>query len=153
QGGVNSYLDAASATVTAGTPPAALKTVAVTSVDQTTGGNLMIGEIVRYRAVVQVPAGSNFSNFTLTDALPAGLAFSALSPFPNVPFNFDGSTKIGFVTSNPLPGNPATVITASGITNPAPDLYLAGDETNLAGLVPMFPLDASAVSITGNTFT
>src|SRR5262249_22370126 len=90
----------------------------------------------------QVPAGANFTGFTLTDALPPGLRFVA-----------DGSGRLGFVTSNPVPTDSATVITASAISNPTAALYVAGDEADLPGVVPAFPLDLSLLSVVGDVAT
>gem|GEM_PF-670163 len=50
------------------------KTIVSTSEASTTGTNLAIGEIVRYRMQVTVPEG-NLTNFKLEDSLPAGLSF------------------------------------------------------------------------------
>ena len=50
------------------------KTIVSTSEASTTGTNLAIGEVVRYRMQVTVPEG-NLANFKLEDSLPAGLSF------------------------------------------------------------------------------
>ena len=50
------------------------KSVVATSEASTSGSNVAIGEIVRYRVQVTVPEG-NLANFKLVDALPTGLSF------------------------------------------------------------------------------
>jgi fimbrial isopeptide formation D2 family protein/uncharacterized repeat protein (TIGR01451 family) len=50
------------------------KTIVSTSEASTSGSNVAIGEIVRYRLQVTVPEG-NLTNFKLEDSLPAGISF------------------------------------------------------------------------------
>ena len=50
------------------------KTIVSTSEASTSGSNVAIGEIVRYRLQVTVPEG-NLTNFKLEDTLPAGISF------------------------------------------------------------------------------
>ena len=50
------------------------KSIVATSESSTSGNNVAIGEIVRYRLQVTVPEG-NLANFKLVDALPSGLSF------------------------------------------------------------------------------
>jgi fimbrial isopeptide formation D2 family protein/uncharacterized repeat protein (TIGR01451 family) len=50
------------------------KSIVATSESSTSGNNVAIGEIVRYRLQVTVPEG-NLANFKLVDALPTGLSF------------------------------------------------------------------------------
>ncbi|NDG74139.1 MAG: isopeptide-forming domain-containing fimbrial protein [Synechococcaceae bacterium WB8_1B_136] len=50
------------------------KSIVATSESSTSGSNVAIGEIVRYRLQVTVPEG-NLANFKLVDALPTGLSF------------------------------------------------------------------------------
>ncbi len=50
------------------------KSIVSTSESSTTGTNVAIGEIVRYRVQVTVPEG-NLANFRLVDSLPAGITF------------------------------------------------------------------------------
>ena len=50
------------------------KSIVATSESSTSGNNVAIGEIVRYRLQVTVPEGT-LANFKLVDALPTGLSF------------------------------------------------------------------------------
>ncbi|MCB0184108.1 MAG: isopeptide-forming domain-containing fimbrial protein, partial [Caldilineaceae bacterium] len=51
------------------------KAIASTSATHTTGSNLTIGEVVRYRLTTAVPEGV-LTNFRITDLLPSGLQYS-----------------------------------------------------------------------------
>ncbi|HRW09688.1 MAG TPA: isopeptide-forming domain-containing fimbrial protein, partial [Caldilineaceae bacterium] len=51
------------------------KAIAATSAIHTTGSNLTIGEVVRYRMTTALPEGI-LSNFRITDTLPSGLQYS-----------------------------------------------------------------------------
>ena len=70
--------------------PAPIKSVADTSEAHTTGNDLAIGEIVRYRITAPVPEGS-VTNLTITDLLPAGLQYLD-----------DGSLTVTPVTDSPF---------------------------------------------------
>ena len=72
-GAANNYTTNGQATVTI-VPPVLQKTIIATSEANTTGSNVTIGEIVRYRLVSTVPEGSS-PGFEIRDALPPGLTF------------------------------------------------------------------------------
>ncbi len=67
-------------------PVAPVKYLQTTSEAHTSGNNIAIGEIARFRLLVQVPEGSS-PNFQLQDLLPTGLTFLD-----------DGSNRMAFVT-------------------------------------------------------
>ncbi len=94
------------ATVTSTVVPA--KTVISTSETHTTGNNLTIGEIVRYRVAVALPEGIA-PNFQLVDALPAGLTYLN-----------DGTTNYAFVCNDGCVSSADGTITAAPISGAAP---------------------------------
>ena len=73
--GKNNYTDTSDEiTVTSAGFGDAVKSVDATSESSTTGNNLTIGEVVRYRLVVSIPEGQ-IENLQITDALPEGLRY------------------------------------------------------------------------------
>ncbi|HRE01752.1 MAG TPA: hypothetical protein PLV68_10660, partial [Ilumatobacteraceae bacterium] len=85
------------------------KTIVATSEAHTSGNNVTIGEIARYRLLITLPEGYA-STFQLVDVLPLGLTYLA-----------DGTTNVGFVcnggcvsSSNVAIGSP----TLASVTNP-----------------------------------
>ncbi|NJM06608.1 isopeptide-forming domain-containing fimbrial protein [Candidatus Gracilibacteria bacterium] len=68
--------------------PAPVKTLVSTSEGHTTGSNVAIGEIVRYRFAVRL-AEATIANFQLRDNLPTGMAFIN-----------DGTARFAFVSDN-----------------------------------------------------
>ncbi|MEL6910708.1 MAG: SdrD B-like domain-containing protein, partial [Cyanobacteria bacterium J06598_4] len=95
-GTLNNYAD--SGTTTLNTPGlAAVKSIVATSESSTAETDngitdprdLTIGEVVRYRLLVELPEGE-IDNLQLTDTLPAGLKYLA-----------DGSAEVGLVADDP----------------------------------------------------
>ncbi len=76
--------DAATVTTSA---PAVSKTLVASSEPSTTGTNLAIGEVVRYRLVARVPEGGP-RVYALTDVLPAGLQYLN-----------DGTARFAFISN------------------------------------------------------
>lgn len=123
-GGINRYFGSDPASVTV--PNLAVqKLLAATSAGATTGSNLAIGEIARYRLQAEVPEGT-LSAFALADALPGGMRFLN-----------DGSARVMFVGSTA--GITSTTLAGAG-------LQVTGDETTFGSLTPTFVLPAGAIS-------
>ncbi|MFN2275277.1 MAG: hypothetical protein ACK2TX_10565, partial [Anaerolineales bacterium] len=80
-GGQNDYSDSDTAPVTV-TDVGPVKSIVNSSVANTLGNDLTIGEIVRYRLAVTIPEGTT-PGFSLADTLPAG-------------FTYVGSPKLSF---------------------------------------------------------
>jgi len=97
--------------------PKLTKSLVTTSEAHTLLSDVTIGEIVRYRLVIQLPETGLLTNFQVTDALPAGLKFRN-----------DGTARIAFVSNGP------------GIFHPAfgppfgPPFNVVGNQTTLPGL-------------------
>ena len=125
-GTANTYSINGTATVTVPAGPA--KSVIGTSESHTTGANVAIGEIVRYRLSIQVPEGS-FPNGRFYDALGPGLQFID-----------DGTAKVAFVSTTT--GNITSSTLNPGLTG-CSTLYVAGNANNVA---PTCPLPDNAVS-------
>ncbi|NNJ26985.1 isopeptide-forming domain-containing fimbrial protein [Alienimonas chondri] len=118
----------------AATRPFALeKRIVATSESHTgeVGGTerVTVGEIVRYRMMVEVPEGTH-QNFQLKDLLPAGMTYLD-----------DGTATVGFVSD----GN----LTSSGAHGLGTAPQQTGDETNAWSLRPAFALDDARVSSAG----
>jgi len=129
----NDYRATDPAAVTVNTV-AATKTLVTTSESHTSGANVAIGEIVRYRLAVQIPEGTA-TNLQLVDALPTGL--TVLS---------DTTASFAFVSNG------------AGITSSVAALDACADDTGnaatLAGL-PQGSVDCvfPATQISGGPFT
>lgn len=127
EGGVNDYVDTDGAKVTVFAINAN-KTIIATSESHTSfesgRESLAIGEIVRYRLVMEIPE-SIIPNYTIKDLLPNGLKY------------IDGTAKIAFVASN-LNG----LTTVNFGNNP----YMAGDETTINSITPTFLMGDDTVS-------
>jgi len=112
------------------------KGMVTTSEASTTGSDVVIGEIVRYRLAVKLPEGQS-TQFEMVDALPAGLTFLN-----------DGTAKVAFVASGSGAG--------SGIVSTAAGPYgaLAGAGLQMVGassaVTPSFVIPA--VNITPGSF-
>ena len=89
------------------------KTIVETSQPFTTGSNLAIGEIVRYRLQVELPEGQ-IQNLQLKDFLPTGLRYVA------------NTGKVALVADDP-----------AQITSDAFSASLAGNDGTVAGLDPV----------------
>lgn len=102
------YTDSDAASITVA-PIMPVKSIVGTSESSTTGNNLTVGEIVRYRLVIQLPE-STITDLQFRDNLPPGLQFLN-----------DDTTTIAFISDNgitssvfgTLPG-----ITGSSVTTP-----------------------------------
>jgi fimbrial isopeptide formation D2 family protein/uncharacterized repeat protein (TIGR01451 family) len=124
----NDHLGSEQATVTVFVPNPQ-KSLVATSEAHTTGSNVTIGEIVRYRMVVRVAEGSS-PNFQLRDNLPVGLTFLN-----------DGTARVAFASTDPG-------LSSSTLSGAGPQVF-PRDETTIASVTPSFALPASA--ITGGT--
>jgi fimbrial isopeptide formation D2 family protein/uncharacterized repeat protein (TIGR01451 family) len=102
------------------------KSIVATSEAHTSGTNLAIGEIVRYRLVAQFPEGVT-NSFALRDNLPNGLTFLN-----------DGTATIAFISNGPG-------LTSSTISGPGLAINGAAPAT------PTFTVPAGAIS--GGPFT
>ena len=100
------------------------KALAATSEAHSTGSNLTIGEIARYRLVVHVPEGE-LTNFRITDNLPDYLQYLD-----------DGTTRLAFVSTAAMTST-TTALDAA---------WVAGNETTLATVMPSFTLPTGAIS-------
>lgn len=58
----------------AGAFPTVTKSIVTTSESSSTGGNVLIGEVVTYAVTVTVPAGTS-NNVSIVDTLPVGMSF------------------------------------------------------------------------------
>ena len=87
-----------------------VKSIVATSEISTTGSNLAIGEIVRYRLAVEIPKGV-LTNFTITDNLPAGMKFLN-----------DDTAKLALIGTIPITPSDAALesaqITGNAVTTP-----------------------------------
>ena len=117
-----SEMDSATAMVT---NVAASKSVVSTSEAHTSGTDVAIGEIVRYRLQAQMPEGTS-PNLQLRDRLPAGMTFLN-----------DNTAMVAFVSDTPA----MTSTTLSGA-----GLNVVGNETTINSVTPTFVLPGSAVS-------
>lgn len=121
-GGINDYIASDPATITA--PPSLVKSIIDTSEDATTGSNLAIGEIVRYRLVSGLPE-STVPNFQISDNLPAGLTFLD-----------DNTARVAFICN----GGAACVTSSDGSIGSSPVINGA------AAVAPTFQLPDAAIS-------
>ncbi len=122
-GGINDYRDGDNAQFS--TPPLTFnKTILATSEPHTLGGDVAIGEIIRYRLILPIPAGT-VPVVEFRDALPAGLQLLD-----------DGTVLVGFVSD--LPGS-----ISSDDVNLGSSPWVAGNETTLPGVTLTFPMPAA----------
>ena len=113
-----------------------VKSIVATSEISTTGTNLAIGEIVRYRLAVEIPKGV-LTSFTITDNLPAGLKFLN-----------DATAKLALIGTIPITPSDAALesaqITGNAVTTPTfviPTAYIT-PTTFGDGMNPVFKLGA-----------
>jgi uncharacterized repeat protein (TIGR01451 family)/fimbrial isopeptide formation D2 family protein len=102
-GGVDDYI---STSTTAGviiTPLLAEKSIVATSETHTTGTNVAVGEIIRYRLAVRIPEGT-LNNFQIRDQLPPGLVFLN-----------DGTARIAFVSDSGVITSSAAGLSGAGL--------------------------------------
>jgi fimbrial isopeptide formation D2 family protein/uncharacterized repeat protein (TIGR01451 family) len=109
------------------------KTIIATSENATIDPNhVVVGEIVRYRILVTIPEFGTPTNFQFVDLLPAGMQLLNDNAFVALVSDV-GDNLVSTTLTDPLPAVP-------------PDLYLIGDENNVASLVPQFPIPANVLS-------
>lgn len=99
------------------------KSIVATSEAHTTGNNVTIGEIVRYRLTMRVPESTS-NNVVVRDTLPAGLAYLGLPRIALI-----GNDGANTVTSSTIPG-----------------AFVSG---NSANVTPTVDIPGGAVTITG----
>ncbi len=105
--------------------PAPVKSIVATSEAHTSGSNVAVGEIVRYRLVVRIAEGTSPA-VQLRDNLPAGMRFLN-----------DGTARVALVSSDPG---------LSSSTLSGPGLQVApADESNINSVTPSFVVPASAI--------
>lgn len=102
------------------------KSLVSTSESSTSGADLAIGEVVRYRLVVTLPELPTFADLQLHEQLPAGLTYLD-----------DGTAKVALV-SNVIPITSSTIGVGGTF----------GDQASLASVVPSFVLPDANVSST-----
>jgi large repetitive protein len=116
--------------VTTVTNPLVLtKSIVATSEAHTSDTDVAIGEIVRFRLVVEVPEGTNI-DLVFEDDLPRGLTFLD-----------DGSARIAFVCTDTL----GDCMTSSNVDLGAGPV-VAGDETTIDTITPAFVVPGSVIS-------
>ncbi|MFO0818029.1 MAG: SdrD B-like domain-containing protein [Pirellulales bacterium] len=117
-------------------PVIPVKSIAATSEASTSGSNLTIGEIIRYRLATRLPEGTS-TNFRLVDTLPTGLTYLN-----------DGTTRLAFVSD----GATNTIVSSVGALSGA-GLEIVGDNASTyASLSPTFALPGSQIT-TGASLT
>ncbi|MFN8480950.1 MAG: isopeptide-forming domain-containing fimbrial protein, partial [Kouleothrix sp.] len=127
-GGVDDYTATSNAIVTVNSV-ALTKSLVTTSESNTTGSNLAIGEVVRYRLAVQLPEGVT-PNFQVSDNLPNGISFVN-----------DGTAKVAFVS------NGSGISSAAAQTGAIPAVPCVNDTGNAATLaaLPQSQVDCALV--------
>jgi len=121
---LNNYAAAPANTITVtGTP---VKSLVTTSETHTTGNNLAVGEIARYRLLIIVPEGTT-SNLNLRDNLPPGLTF------------LDDGTATAVLVADTATNITSTLFSGAGTS-------VAGDNTTIAGIAPTVALGDALVS-------
>ncbi len=99
-------------------------------------GNVAIGEIVRYRLLVDIPQ-STTNNLSLQDTLPAGMQLLN-----------DGTAMLAFVSST------GTAITSSLIDSSlATGAGLIGTQSNINSLHPSLVIPGANISVSGSSTT
>jgi len=112
------------------------KSIVATSEPSTVGNHVTIGEIIRYRAQIQIPEGKA-PNFSVRDTLPAGLQFLN-----------DGTATIAFVSNGA--GISSSKPLLSGSDGDGDAISLTGNENNLhlPATRPLFDFPQSEISPT-----
>ncbi|MEM9271475.1 MAG: isopeptide-forming domain-containing fimbrial protein [Cyanobacteria bacterium P01_F01_bin.143] len=124
----NSYTDSNDTAVTVTIASLdAVKTLESTSEVSTSGTDVIIGEILRYRLAVEIPEGES-ANFKITDALPVGITYS-------------GNTKVAFVSTDSGASSGLYSDDAGIGSNP----QIVGN----AATTPTFDLPSSAIADAG----
>jgi fimbrial isopeptide formation D2 family protein/uncharacterized repeat protein (TIGR01451 family) len=112
------------------------KSIVSTSETATTDSSaVVVGEIVRYRVQVAIPDFASPTRFQFADLLPAGMQLLPGGTGKIALVSDAGDTLISTTLTDPDPNNP-------------PDLYLTGNENNVATLVPQFAVPAGLLSFT-----
>jgi fimbrial isopeptide formation D2 family protein/uncharacterized repeat protein (TIGR01451 family) len=129
-GGVDDYARNVTTNVTT-VAPTPNKLLVTTSESHTSGSQVAIGEIVRFRLEMRLAEGVN-TNFRLRDLVPNGLTYL------NGGVDGDQTTKVALVCdSGP------DCLTSSTLN--APGLVVSGTEANLSSIIPTVTLPDSAV--------
>ncbi len=119
-------------------PATPTKSLITTSESSTTGNNVAVGEIVRYRLAVRIPQSSTLPSFQLADLLPAGMSFLN-----------DGTADVAFVT--PTSGGQIQSTGSVGLSGAG--LNFTGNYTSasqLSGITPTVALPAGNISVAAN---
>lgn len=91
---------------------------------------IAIGEIIRYRLVVQLPEGTS-NNLQIRDRLPNGITF------------LNDGAATAFVTNDTGSFSSSTLALTDGGGNP---LVVSGDETTIGSITPTYQMPDSAIS-------
>jgi uncharacterized repeat protein (TIGR01451 family)/fimbrial isopeptide formation D2 family protein len=125
----NDYVHSNTVVVNITNPLILTKTLVSTSEAHTSGSDVAIGEIVRYRLKVRVPESTSY-NLQLLDELPDGLTFLN-----------DDTARMAFVCTNPTP--PCSV-TSTAITDPPASWVVLN--ANVDAVTPTYILKTDNVS-------
>lgn len=128
-GGVDDYRASSTSVVTVTTPVAPLLSIVQTSENQTPGASLAVGEIVRYRMVLQLPEATA-TDLRVSPALPPGLRFLN-----------DGSSTVAFVADGGLGGIDSSTLAGADLDQTAGGL-LPGD---VSAVPALFVMPGSAI--------
>ncbi len=120
--------------------PGLTKTIVATSESHTNNAlgieRVAIGEIIRYRYVAEIPEGT-YNDFEIVDLLPAGLTYVN-----------DGTATVAFVSDSDSITSSDNGALLVGLGNTP---FVAGNETNIAGIAPTVSLtDANVGSTSSN---
>ena len=106
------------------------KSVATTSEDGTSGSNVSIGEVIRYRLVIDISEGTT-DTVQILDSIVSNMSYLN-----------DGTTTVAFVSDDSGTCN----VTSSDAAISGAGLCVIGDETTLSGITPTFVLPSSAIA-------
>lgn len=136
-GAVNNYRTSDPATVTVSTTP--VKSLVTTSEGHTSGAQLAIGEIARYRLQMVWPEGTTINAMFRDNVVN------------NLQFLNDGTAKIAFVSnSGDCSASPSSSMSSSTLGT-AP--WVCGNDTNIGNITPTYVLPDNAVSSSSTTNT
>lgn len=120
--GLNNYADLDDAQIES--PPVVRKTLVATSEGHTTGADVAVGEIARFRLVTSIPEGT-IRNFQISDLLPPGLSFLN-----------DGTARWGFVSTGGADLSSAGITNVTGLGTPTTATAgIDGNQATLAALL------------------
>ncbi|VTU01253.1 collagen-binding partial : Putative uncharacterized protein OS=uncultured prokaryote GN=HGMM_F48B01C05 PE=4 SV=1: Cna_B: Cna_B: Cna_B [Gemmataceae bacterium] len=134
-GGLNDYVATDAADINVLNVDLTKSVVSTSEAATTDPAAVVVGEVVRYRVVVAVPEFGTPTQFQFVDTLPAGMV---LLPGGRIAFVSDAGDALTSTTLPPdLDPDPLT----------PPNLYLTGDESTVATVVPEFPIPGDVVTI------